>query len=253
MASCRQVAPLPTGPQQQPDLHLHLIQLKTIDSFQGRESNIVILDLPVVSSLGFMREVIDDTTDKQSTASGPVRTPQLSRSKYALYIIGNYKAMDRPNLSGNRSLAHSHRVPVPDELTITPPDTAVEEQNDVQASGSWNENGMELDGTAAQPGASDNNPTTGGGRLQIAKEHGLSQQPAVTATIDMTLLRFFNFCKRYIELGGKYTTLCDIPASYDWFVGARAPKSIDECVVEKEELFRIPAATTARQLLPGGR
>ncbi|PKX96984.1 uncharacterized protein P174DRAFT_428472 [Aspergillus novofumigatus IBT 16806] len=49
---------------------------------------------------------------------------------------------------------HRHRVPVPDELTITPPNTAVEEQNEVQASGTWNENGMELDRPAAQPDAS---------------------------------------------------------------------------------------------------
>ncbi|GFG21115.1 hypothetical protein IFM5058_10923 [Aspergillus udagawae] len=42
--------------QQQPTLQLYLVQVKTIDSFQGRELSVVVLDLTVVSSLGFMRE-----------------------------------------------------------------------------------------------------------------------------------------------------------------------------------------------------
>jgi hypothetical protein len=51
----------------------------------------------------------------------------------------------------------------------------------------------------------------------------------------------FNFRKHYIELGGKYTSLRDMPASYNWFVGPKAPKSIDAGVIEKEEVFRISA------------
>ncbi|RHZ50301.1 DEAD/DEAH box helicase [Aspergillus thermomutatus] len=138
--------------QQQPGLQLHLVQLKTIDSFQGRESNVVILDLTIVSSLGFMRE-------------GNRLNVALSRAKHALYIIGNYKAMDRPGEKQKPSpfvrrllkyiSQHRHRVPVPDNLTTTLPDAAVEEQNGAQVSGTWGENAMDVDGTA-QSGASGN-------------------------------------------------------------------------------------------------
>jgi hypothetical protein len=44
--------------------------------------------------------------------------------------------------------------------------------------------------------------------------------------------------------------LRDTPASYNWFVGAKAPKSIDAGVIEKEEVFRIPAVQSVRFDLP---
>jgi hypothetical protein len=44
--------------------------------------------------------------------------------------------------------------------------------------------------------------------------------------------------------------LRDTPASNNWFVGAKAPKSIDAGVIEKEEVFRIPAVQSVRFDLP---
>ncbi|GFF31511.1 hypothetical protein IFM61606_10701 [Aspergillus udagawae] len=145
--------------QQQPALQLYLMQVKTINSFQGRESSVVVLNLTVVSSLGFMRE-------------GNHLNIALSQAKHALYIIGNYRAMDRPSRKQKLSpfirkllryiLQYRYCVQVPDELMITLPDAANDEQNDEQMGGTWDENGMDLDGTAAQPSANDNHSATSG-------------------------------------------------------------------------------------------
>jgi hypothetical protein len=42
---------------------------------------------------------------------------------------------------------HRHQVPVPNNLTVTLPGAAVEDQNDVRASRTWDKNGMDVDGT----------------------------------------------------------------------------------------------------------
>lgn len=104
----------------------------------------------------------------------------LSRAKHALYIIGNYKAMDRLNRKQNTSLfvrrllkyisQNWYRVPVLDDLMITLPDTANEEQHDVHTSATWDDNSIDLDGTTAQLGASNDNPATGGAPDATDKE-----------------------------------------------------------------------------------
>ncbi|RLL95453.1 hypothetical protein CFD26_105260 [Aspergillus turcosus] len=80
-----------------------------------------------------------------------------------------------------------------------------------------------------------------GGRAQDVREAlaGHRNRTEIKTNLPPDVLK--SHVQRCIELSDRYTTLRNESASYAWFVGAKAPKTIDSDVMEREEVFRIPA------------
>ncbi|GFG00356.1 hypothetical protein IFM53868_10729 [Aspergillus udagawae] len=128
-------------------LTLYRAQLREYQAlFAMLELSVVVLNLTVVSSLGFMRE-------------GNHLNIALSWVKHALYIIGgtwDENGMDLDGMAARPGANNNHSA------TSGPPDATVEAQDDVQVSRTWNDNCMDLNGTAAQLWAGDNNSSITG-------------------------------------------------------------------------------------------